>query len=233
MRLSLLLLFFNFLQCSLSSAQPVEVITKSDFKSSGVKKNFSFIEPATDTSHLSFVAAIKITGAFKNSDIANLYLKLKTSAQNMGANCFRVKSFHREENLEEATLTLDVFYAEYAQLLNNYTHHEGNIVYIFGSRKTGVTTNSCRINGVKKPFEQGMYLKEKIPEGGEIKINKSIAGAALTIKWEKGKQPYFFSLTGFDVMPGSSNDLTIKTGGLDKIDSDLGHLMAAILTPVE
>ena len=215
-------------------SQSVDIITKSDIKNLTEGKNFAFVEPATDTNFLQFVATIRAKDKNKKSVIENLYFGIRKQANSLGATCFKLKSFTRSDSGNEVILILDCYFAYEATLTTNTDNHEKNSVFIFGGEREDDKTISATVNGDTKEIKPGTYFKYILKEREELKFSKGgFTGAAIWLNWEKDKQPQFYSLSGFalnDINHQPANGIAFNTGRINRISNiNLGLLLTKLL----
>jgi hypothetical protein len=215
-------------------AQKVEIISQSDFQPIKKQKDLAFIEPKTDTTGLKFVATIKSSGEGKKAALDVLFYTVKYKAQKLGANTFKLKSFEKNDSLDAATLTLDVYYAADSLLNINFDNHEKNVVYIFGDFKESEKIYSFKLDNEKKELKGGTFYRYVNEEGREVRINKGgFSGATVWIKWEENKPASFLSMTGFGLgtgpAPAGQIGISFNSGRLNYIDTNLGHLLVSLL----
>ena len=68
------------------TAQTVDLIKKGKLTGTKASTSFEFIESTTDLSFPNFIGTIRATGTDKDSSIPRLFFKLKSKAQELGAN---------------------------------------------------------------------------------------------------------------------------------------------------
>jgi len=220
-------------------SQSVKVLYKSDIKNLSEGKKFAYIEPATDTNFLQYVATIQAKDKNKKSVLENLFAEIRKEANKLGATCYKINFFTRGSSTNEAILTLDCYFAYDATLATNTANHEINVVYIFGKEKEDDgRTISVDVNDSVQEIKAGTFLKYTLKEGEELKISKGgFTGATVWLKWEADKQPQFYTLTGFGLSdiqqqpyyPGQSS-IGFNTGRINKItDISLGLLLVNLL----
>ncbi len=222
----------------LSIAQNIEIINKSGFQVLEKGKDFSFIESATDTADMKFIATLKATGETKKEDLEVLFQKLKMKAQELGANCFKLSSFNIIDSGNKRILILDTYYGIDSVLDLNFKNHNKNAVYIFGDSEKSDKIYSFKIDNVKKEIKGGSFYKYQNKEGQKVKINKGgFSGATIWIKWEENKPPIFLTLTGFGLggapVPDGQIGMSFNTGRINYVDGDFGLLLVALLTQSE
>jgi len=215
-------------------SQKVEVMNASG-KVYQEGKKFAFIEPVTDTKGYEFVGSVKATIRNKKSIISTLFFAIKEKANKLGANCYKVQSFSREDSLKDAVLILDCYVASDSLIDVNFNNHEKNVVFIFGEEKKDPTdTYRFNLNDEKKEITSGSYYRYDLREGEELKINKGgFTGASMWINWKKNKPAIFLTLSGFQVtdvgLGGGETVTTFSTGGLNQVNISLGYLLTQLL----
>ena len=235
---SLILTIACLISCNLTIAQNVEVLKKSDFQPEQKAKDFACIEPATDTTDIRFIAAIKVTGERKKESLEVLFYKLKAKAQELGANSFKLNSFKTIDSINKSVLILDTYYGTDSALNLNFKNQEKNVVYIFGDAEKSDKIYSFKIDNVKTEIKGGTFYRYINKEGQDVKINKGgLTGATIWIKWKEGKPATFLTLTGFGLggapIPAGQLGMSFNTGRINYIDGNLGHLLVSLLTQSE
>jgi hypothetical protein len=229
----LMLTFILSLTCYLCFSQ-TETIRKSDRQFPIPGNDFAFIEPATDTTNLEFVATIKATGK-ANGSVQDAYFTIREQATKTGANCFRLSSYTRNDSLHTVTLVLDTYFGNDSVLNANFGRHEESAVFVIGDDNPAEgKTYTFKVNGNKKTINSGTYFKQIIKEGETIKINKGgISGMTIWFKYTPGKKATFLTLTGVGLgggaVPGDIVGVAVNTGRLHHIPGDLGCLLKNIL----
>ena len=217
-----------------SLSQSVDIIKRSDLKKLPESEVFAIIEPITDTSKINYVATIQGKDKNKKSNIEFLYFEIRKTATKIGANCFRIKSFERGGERNEAILILDCYVADEKTLKINIENREKNVIYLFGNEREGDNSTSYKINGEEKEIKSGTFHKIIISENQKIRINKGgITGTTVTLNWENNKEPVFLTLTGFGLASMDRqpiNGIAFNTGGVNTINNNnLGLLLTRLL----
>lgn len=198
--------------------------------------DFIFLENNIDTTSIQFIKTIKCIGKAQEN-IPSLFKAIKTEAQNLGANCFKLRHFSRDSS-NIITLTLDTYFASDSILVINDDSHPRNTVFIFCNDKNSKESHTFNLNKEKKTIKSGTYYKYKLKEGEEVKINKGgIFGATVWIKWEQNRQARFLSITGFSVAdprqpgpyPTAGASISFTTGSMAYIDKNMGRLLVEVL----
>lgn len=232
-----MLIIVGLTASGLAVAQKVEVLNKSAFQPGQKSKDFAFLEPATDTTGITFMATLQATGN-KKEDVELLFYKLKAKASELGANAFKLNSFTSADSSHPITLTLDTYFGTDSALETNFEHHVKNVIYIFGDFKKSEKTYSFKIDNVKTEIRGGTFYKYQNKEGQEVKINKGgFSGATVWIKWKEDKPAAFLTLSGFGLggapVPVGEMGMSFNTGRISYIDGNFGHLLVSLLTQSE
>jgi hypothetical protein len=233
--LKLFLTIILLLNTFLIFSQTVEILNQSDKKFASPTNDFAYIENKSDTTKFEFVAAIKATDNNKTTNIQTLYNSILDKAKSIGANCFKLNSYLRNDTTNDVVLILDTYFGNDSSVNDNFAVHEKNTVFIFCNDKINESeTFNFKINGDKKKIKSGTYYKEIIKEGQEIKLNKGgFTGMTMWFTWKKGKPATFLTLTGFGLgggpIPYGTIGVSFNTGRIYPIDEDLGTLLAQIL----
>jgi hypothetical protein len=219
-------------------AQTVEVINKSDYNLGVISEDFAFIEPTTDSTDIHFIARIKASAKKDKTDVGDLFYKIRATAQKLGANAFKLRSYEKADVGRKPVLVLDTYYIADSSLSLNFDNHEKNVIYIFGDSEKSDKIYSFKINNTKKEIKGGTFYKLENKEGQEVKISTGgFTGATVWIKWKENKPATFLSLTGLGLgggtVPAGQIGMSFNTGRINPINGDLGHLLAQLLMQSE
>lgn len=223
--------------CFLSFSQ-TEIIRKSDKQFSVPGNDFAFIEAATDTNTLEFVATFKAVVKIDEGTQA-AYFSIQEQAIKMGANSFRLNTHNRNDSTNTLKLILDTYYGSDSAKMINFGHHEETAVIIFGDEDpNGDKIHSLKVNGKKKEFKSGTYFKYVLKEGEEVKINKGgISGMTMWFNYKKGSKATHLTMTGLGLgggpVPGDVVGIAVNTGRFRHVPGDLGCLLKTILKQSE
>jgi hypothetical protein len=217
-------------------SQTVEFISKSDIKLKPIHKSKPsvFIHPKTDTTQLQFVAAYKAIGDDSTSQPGGIFLTIKTSARNLGANFFRLRNFYYD-SLKRPCIFIDAYYGPEATLAANTTNYEANTVFIFGPSHRGNDTFALKVNNTARPFGAETYLKFVLQEGEELKLSKGgFTGTRARLKYQKNKLPIYLMAMGGGIGGGASPasgaiGVSFNTGEIRDLTDDYGQFLALIL----
>ena len=238
MKIQALTLYLLYASCGYSAqAQNVEITRQSTFEAQGKSQSLAFITTPADTSLFNFVATLKATGD-RGTGIETLYYKLKDKAQKMGANAFCLANYRPGDSAQPSALVLDCFYGQDSVLIRNSHHREKNVVYVFASTRGSDKTSAFKIDNIKKELAGGVYLRQPVDSGRELKISKGgMMGASMWIKWQQDKPATYLTLTGLGLAetpftPGQVN-VGFTLGRISYMDDDLGCLLALLLKKEE
>ncbi|MGN6492657.1 MAG: hypothetical protein ACTHLE_11720 [Agriterribacter sp.] len=199
----------------------------------GKQTAFSYLENGIDTSMLHYVATYMATLENKKADITSSFFAIKKMANQLGANCFSLKSF-ANDSTGIGSFTLDVFYADEITLTNNSNKHTKNIAYVFCSQNKDGKIYSLKVDNKKTEFTSGSYLTYELKEGTELKLSKGgFTGATVWLKYQPDRFATFFTITGFglggSIPPPGTIGMSFNTGRINYIDRDLGFLLTRLL----
>ena len=234
---SILILLFVFLGNALD-AQTIEILKRENIPTKSNDEDFSFIEPRTDMNLFTFVGTIRATGSDGLAKIEVLFFKLKETAHELGANCFKLNDFLQTDVPRQSILTLDVYQANDSTLNLNFENHEKNVVYVFGDERKTSDKYTFKIDNVKMEFKAGTYFRYENKVGQEVKINKGgFTGMTLWIKWKENKPSSFLTLTGLGLgggqVPYGTVGVAFNTGRINRVDGNLGHLLTQVMEKSE
>lgn len=232
--MKILILIFTTISTLNLYSQSVDILKKSEIKNLPKADVFTILEPLTDTSKIKFVATIRAKDKNKKSNIEFLYFEIRREATKIGANCFKIKSFERGGERNEAILILDCYVTDESTVKQNIENREKNVVYIFGGEREGDNSTSFKINGEEKDVKSGTYYKLILNPSETIKISKGgITGASVVLHWEKDKEPIFLSLSGLGLAALNrqpANGIAFTSGSINRINNNsLGLLLTRLL----
>ena len=232
------ILTFMLLSTCFFSFSQTEIIRKSDKQFPVPGNDFAFIEAATDTNTLEFVATFK-SDVKASEGIQAAYFSIQEQAGKIGANTFRLNHYSRNDSSNTLTLILDTYYGSDSAKMVNFNHHEETAFIIFGDENpNGEKTYSFKVNGKKKEFKSGTYFKYILKEGEQVKINKGgISGMSIWFNYEKGSKATHLTMTGLGLgggpVPGDVVGIAVNTGRFRHVPGDLGCLLKNILKQSE
>ncbi len=226
-----LLALFTLSILHFSPAQDIKVIRQTDqkFHKTKSKAPFHYLESKIDTTHLTYVATLEVSG-LNNPSLFSMYKKMKDQAKKMGANAFKLRKYSQATIL----LEVDIYKAsEDAINVNNASKPE-NTIYIFGADPFEKTSyHTFEMNGIGKSIKNGTYYKYKLHEGEQIKLKKgTITGTVMWVKWKPGQLPNYYSIHGFTdevVVKRTTQSESFKTGKFAIVESGLAGLLTNIL----
>jgi hypothetical protein len=197
------------------------------------EEGFVFIEKTFDHSFLKYIHTFQCVSK-QGDDIPSLVRAIRVQAQSMGANCFKLKNFERNDTAKAMTLTLDTYFADEQQLELNSQLHEKNVIYIFTNDEFSDRSYSFQIDGEKVSLKSGHYYKYIIPVGTEVKINNGgFTGTTVKVNWKENNPSRFFSLTGFALADAQHQPSTVgvafTTGKINYVSANIGLLLSNVL----
>ena len=225
-------LFLLFI-CQISYSQTIEFLTKNDTLQKPKYQEFIYINDATDTIGSIKVARIKASGGFENP--TQLFLKIKSESQKLGANSFRFNEFKKNED-NSAELILDVYFSTDEILETNFKNIPKNKIYIFGDDNLLSTkSQNYKVNGVKYEIGAGQFKAFSVKIGEEMKINKGgFTGMTIWIKGIEDKSSTFINFSGANVTGASYNPynrgvgISINTGFINKMEPNIALFLLKI-----
>jgi hypothetical protein len=228
-KISLFLLFI----CQISYSQTIEFLTKNDTLQKPKYQEFIYINDATDTVGSIKVARIKASGGFENP--TQLFLKIKSESQKLGANSFRFNEFKKNED-NSAELILDVYFSTDEILGTNFKNIPKNKIYIFGDDNLLSTkSQNYKVNGIKYEIGSGQFKEFSVKVGEELKINKGgFTGMTIWIKGIEDKSSTFINFSGGNVTGASYNPynrgvgISINTGFINKMEPNIALFLLEI-----
>lgn len=214
-------------------AQKVEVTAETGFRPPTKSRAFIFWEAATDTTLLTPVATLNITGIGPDADIEMLFERLKLKAQMSGANAFKPVAFTAEPR--KMSLSLKTYYASPDAIQANTANQEKNVVYVFGNISESGKAAFFQLNDNRQEIPAGTFYRHIFEEGQQVKISKgSLAGTTAVLKAQKDEPALFLSLSGFKATPaviGGASSMVFSAGGLTPLNKSLGRLLVTLLKP--
>lgn len=224
-------------------SQSIEVLKKSNLEIVPELHKFDFILASNDSNKFQFVATLLVKEKAVSSSIEKLYLSSRIQANLLGTNCFSFKSFSHLDSSGETSLIINCYRATDSSLIEAKEVFEKNVVYVFGKEKEGDKSIFFNINNEKREISSGSYFRIGLNQGETVMINKGgpIGGATVWLNWEKDKQPYFYTLSGFgmnnweqqvtaNIGFGTVNSIAFTTGKINRIlDNSLGFLLIYVL----
>jgi hypothetical protein len=237
-----ILLLFVLLFPICSKAQSINVLKKSKVVLPKEKSNFRYINKSLDSSLIQFVATIKVSCIKNSFTINNLYNELKTKANELGANAFKVVEYNSKGM--NTYLILDVFYANELVLKQNSNLHTKNKLYIFPEEQNTVIAKKQKvfINDSLIVFEVDEYLSLDIQENDSLKIEKSglKRGFPAIVTKDSIGTAVFLSLADSEKGDRTSGgallnntsvvaiNMTIKPGQLETLNRNFAYLLMDI-----
>jgi hypothetical protein len=191
-------------------------------------QEFIYMNPMTDMSESIPVATLKSIGSQDNPVL--LYDLIKSAAQKVGANSFKLVKFDKYED-QTAELTLATFYTNDSILGVNFKNIEKNKAYIFGDQNMlGTNSQSCKVNGKKYDVLPGHFLAFPVMPGENIEIKKGgLTGTTMIVEGKMGKPSRFYSLSGFKVTgaesSGDSAGVYFSTGDISRVEQNIALLL--------
>lgn len=222
------LLVLALMVCQGMAAQAVFFLEKNDTLQKPKYQEFIYLNDATNISESVRVGTLKSIGSLDNPVL--LYNLIKTEAQKVGANSFRLVKFDKYPD-QTGELTLETFYTNDSILGINFKNIEKNKAYIFGDQNMMEgKTQSCKVNGKKYEVTSGHYLVFPVMPGENLEITKGgFGGTVMTVEGKMGKPSKFYSLTGFEITGGDASanhvGVNFSTGDVNRVEQNLALLL--------
>lgn len=198
------------------------------------EEQFAFIDSKFDATYLKYIHTFQCNSK-AGDDISSLLRAIRIQAVKMGANCFKLKSFTRNDTTSAMTLILETYYATERQIELTSEMHEKNVIYIISDDKFNDKIHTFQLNGEKIRLKSGNYFKYYLKVGEEVIINKGgFGGTTMRINWQTNKTPDFLTITGFafaDPSPFPSQGASVRftTGKIHYLTTNLGLLLSNTL----
>lgn len=225
----IILLGLVFLQSSF--AQEVKVINQSDqnFRKAKAKEAFHYIESTMDTTNLTYVATLEVSG-LTNPSLFDMFKKMREQAKKLGANSFKLKRY----SLATIHLVADVYKAPPEVLDINNTLKPQNTIFVFAGDPFEKTAYySFEMNGIGKSVKNGTYFRYALHEGEQVKLKKgNVTGTIMWVKWKPNQMPNYYSIKGFTdetVVKRTAQSESFKEGKFHSVDSGLAGLLVSVL----
>jgi len=202
---------------------------------------FLYIPAAMETGSFRYVRTLQ--GSLKyGEEIYSLYKILRTEAKKLGANCYKLRSFVRNDTTKMMTLTMAVFFADELQRIIISNNQETNCLFLFSDDMFNNKKTSFELNDSNITVASGCYYKYVIQQNEEIKVRKGgFVGDKFKTKWEIDGPSRFLTVEGFKmsslplvpiVAPGIvlvPLPVGASTGKLRELDYNFGFLLTQIL----
>ena len=228
-----ILLLLLFLAAK-SWSQPVAVLAVNDTLQHPNYQQFIYLSPTTPVDQAVFVAKLKASGSLKN--LSNLFEKLKTKAQSMGANAFQFVEFTAQDPAV-GELTLNTFYADDALLDSNFEALPKNKLFVLGPDNFLETrVQSYKVQGQKQEITSGQYQVYDLSLQEELRINKGgFTGMTLFLSKQTSGNSYFLNfggigLAGAAVSTYGGVGVSITTGSISQVEPNLALLLLQLFT---
>jgi hypothetical protein len=218
------LAFLFLLACQIISGQSVGFVEINDTLQKPKYQEFIYLNPNIDFSGSVRVATLKSVGSQDNPVL--LYNLIKTAAQKIGANSFRLVKFDKYED-QTAELTLAVFYTNDSILGSNYKTIPKNRVYILGKDDLiSTNTDNFKVDDDVFSVSAGHFLMFDLLPGEEMVVKKSSKdGVPLLLKGEGGKSSRFFSFSKPGLREDQYGETPVSDGRLNPVEQNLALLL--------
>ena len=217
-----------------SNAQRVEVVNKTDFQAPAESQAFIFWEAATDTALLAPIATVRISGFSAEASLENLFDRLKSKAQKLGANAFRVDAFSVLG--QQTHFALKVYYATDTAVKQNMQNQEKNVVYVFGDLNPVGSSVTFKADKMNKEVRGGRFVRLLVEAGKELRLSKGgITGASMTVKAKEKEPALFLAISGFGLTAppvyAGAVGIGFNTGNILPLNKSFGRMLVTLLKP--
>ena len=219
--------------------QAVKMLLETTVKGLPEAKKFAYMEPSIDTTNCTFITRIQSHEKNHKEVIEKMYFASREKAMKMGCNGYRLNSFQRGGDHNDAYLILDCYYLSDSLLSVNFKAHEKNVIYIFGNEREGDGDCHFKLMGNEKILKAGMFYKLKPKEGETLILNKGGSlGSTLHLTYDNTQEAAFYSITGVKlsgmqkqlITPGIAFELP----RFERIyNISFGYLLALLLKEVD
>lgn len=220
------------------TAQTVDLIKKGKLTGTKASTSFEFIESTTDLSFPNFIGTIRATGTDKDSSIPRLFFKLKSKAQELGANCFKLNKFEKVDNSQKASLILDIYSCRNSVLEANRASHLKSTAILFLDDLNSDEVYEFYTNEIERKICSGTFFRYNIKTGVDLVIAQSgLFGSTIKYKWKENRPAIFITFTDFGLENKDNESdyfgMYFNTKRINRIDNDLGHLLILLLKPIQ
>ncbi len=184
--MKIILRFILLIFPSLAFSQKVEVVHRSDFGHNYALGRFVYIEEATDTSKLKYIATLKIHEDNFPFIACNFIERFKVVGKELGANSYRLDSF--EEKDSSITFTIKAYFAPEKFFAENKKKMSKDIIYVFSSLRRSWQTQSFFYNETPIIFPSLSYVRLTPKEGDYARIAAELPKALPGFSPSKGKK---------------------------------------------
>lgn len=229
--------------------QKTQILHQSGFKHDYVISPLRYIEDLKDTTRLTYVATLMVSGKQDYYlSVAGWLDLIKIKAKELGANSYFVSSY--SENQSTVDLTLRLFFAGEKFLKVNALKKDSNAVLFFNQSHFSNDTGIVYIDKTKIYFDAKTFFKRTVPKNKVIYIATNLNDVtSVKVLSKKTKPSRFFVMqaskknfnAGGDVHAPGNPEFAFRTGfalnGVPvtfrrnapyELDYDLGRLLLAV-----
>jgi hypothetical protein len=194
---------FLFFVSLFSFGQKIEETDLSGYKHNYVVSKLQFIEDASDTARLNYIAEVKFSDVQTNYLIIASWLDaIKIKAKSLGANAYLVHSFFEDEN--SVVLTLHFYFAGEKFLKANKLKRDTNSVFVFNQTRFTGDSGYFYLDLKRVAFDPIKSYKFNATRGKPRYISTNTSHeTAETIFYTKPKPSRFF------VIPANKRNFTV------------------------
>ena len=194
----------------------------------------NWLSPSLDTALLIRVQRLTVSSKSSDSEISIMFDQMKREATTLQCNGFLLEEYLPSDKNGNAFMTFSLFKISDSLLQVNEALKERGQLYILGSQRDADEFVKFRINGEKNLVRKGLLKRvEQIP-GKEYAISKGgLFGMTIYLRPHSDAVSKVISLGGMSVgnngMQPAQIGVSISTGSLSTLDSELGLLLIQVL----
>jgi hypothetical protein len=231
------ILFFLLLFTQICNAQSITVSNKNKQIFEPVKNTFKYLNKQLDTSNIIYVATIKLSCIKNTLDLQDMFAEIKSKANAIGANAFKLHSYDKGKNSLNCNIILDVYYANDSILKINTSMHDKNKVYLFSSpgHKIINLEEKILLNDSIVICYPNKYRVFELQPNQSITITKKglLKGYPVNVSYKEQAPSSFYSLyapKNYDNNDLGMTGLTIKvsSNNIVEVNRNFGYFMTEI-----
>jgi hypothetical protein len=185
--------------------QKVEILKQAnpglDYRIKNKSKHFSrgfiFLNGSIDTINYKFVASIKIGNrkgfAFLLSQCVNMYVALRSAANNLGANAFKITDFSFSDSSKYSYFIADTYFISDSVIESKQFKLVKNFICIFPDEEYPKTDITFKFNKKIVHLNYHEYFQYFPQDGEKIDIAYGLTGYQ-HIVWSQGQPAMFLDL---------------------------------------
>lgn len=231
---SLLLILFVFVFPAIVLGQNNSTEQRNALTHQLSRSPLNWLSPALDTNALIRVKRVTFSSKSSNSEISAMYNQLADEARNLQCNGFVLNEYLPSDVNGNAFMTFTLFNVTDSILGLNDSLKEKGRLYVLGSQRSGDGLVKFRVDGKKTYVKEGLLKLIELIPGMEHSISKGgLFGMTIYLRLHSSEISRVISLGGMSVGSGGMQPaqigISISTGSLSKVDSELGLLLIQVL----